>query len=500
MGIFTDLALGGITQFGEVAERDTQSNITIANNSLQKENDAVKKTELAQKNFQEIKNIVKSNPSYFNIVPTGNFTLDQMVDMYVLKPYNEQRSMFEDSNFDKVKMNLANYFARDVGTPITIDNPYTPSADLFENTKNKHAEKLTAISKTPRVDKLFLNLDKIDEKFANIKSENEQILDAQIKIAGITARGYGLFGKFPGDNTGNEYMNTMKVNIIVANSKATHPNDLNKRVQFINQKLYENNIDPEKAVAGLDVTYGSMARIIEKSGDMIATQIANNTSNIAAADGPTAASIHKQNEKMLLSQLKMVNDNIQKGIAIKAGPDRKKVMEVTEAKSTQLDMSYKPELQPNGKINLPTSTEGIADQVDLIDVVNDKFKMARLPKETQTYINAIKQKFFDSDGNMIEPKRDMFIEGPDGDLRFRNFSTFYNTITPMDMEEIIDVSGYGFIETPPKKEKESKPVEQKVKENQFRYKGKVYNIPERFKNQSLTETLKKAIASEQDKK
>ena len=43
MGIFTDLALGGITQFGEVAERDTQANVTIANNSLAKENKALEK-------------------------------------------------------------------------------------------------------------------------------------------------------------------------------------------------------------------------------------------------------------------------------------------------------------------------------------------------------------------------------------------------------------------------------------------------------------------------
>tara|TARA_R100001086_G_scaffold84818_2_gene41441 strand:- start:479 stop:1981 length:1503 start_codon:yes stop_codon:yes gene_type:complete len=500
MGIFTDLALGGITQFGEVAERDTQANVTIASNSLAKENEALKKTELAQKNFQEIKNIVKSNPSYFNIVPTGNFTLDQMVDMYVLKPYKEQRSIFEDSSFDKVKMNFANYAARDVGEPIIINDPYTPSADLFQTTKDKHAEKITAISKTPRVDKLFLNLDKIDEKFANVKSENEQILDAQIKIASITAKGYGLFGKFPGDNTGNEYMNTMKVNIIVANSKATHPNDLNKRVQFINQKLYENNIDPEKAVAGLDTTYGSMAKIILKAGDNIAQQIANNTGNIAAADSTTAAAIHKQNEKMLLAQLQMVNDNIQRGIAIKAGPDKKQVMEMGAAKSTQIDMSYKPELSPDGKINLSTTTDGMADQIDLLDVINDKSKLARLPKETQNYINAIKQKFFDSDGNMIKPERNMFIDGPDGDLRFKNFSTFYSRITPIDTEELVDISGYGFIETPPRKEKKPKAVEKKLKENQFRYNGKVYNIPERFKNQSLTETLKKAIASEQDKK
>ena len=43
MGIFTDLAIGGITQFDEVAKRDTERNTTMANIALEKENKALTK-------------------------------------------------------------------------------------------------------------------------------------------------------------------------------------------------------------------------------------------------------------------------------------------------------------------------------------------------------------------------------------------------------------------------------------------------------------------------
>ena len=36
MGIFTDLAIGGITQFDETARRDTEKNTTMANIALEK--------------------------------------------------------------------------------------------------------------------------------------------------------------------------------------------------------------------------------------------------------------------------------------------------------------------------------------------------------------------------------------------------------------------------------------------------------------------------------
>ena len=164
MGIFTDLAIGGITQFDETARRDTERNTTMANIALEKENKAFATTELAYKNFDQVKNIVSNNLDAFNIKPTGDFTTDQLVDMYVGKAFKEQRSIFENNDFNKVKMNFANYVARTPGEDFTIDisSPYVASADKFEREKDKHAEKLTAISKTPRVDKLLLNLRNID--------------------------------------------------------------------------------------------------------------------------------------------------------------------------------------------------------------------------------------------------------------------------------------------------------------------------------------------------
>ena len=82
MGIFTDLAIGGLTQFGEVAEKDTATNLAMAQNSLNKENKAFQTTELAYKNFDEIKNIESNILELLNIIPTGNFSEDQIVDMY----------------------------------------------------------------------------------------------------------------------------------------------------------------------------------------------------------------------------------------------------------------------------------------------------------------------------------------------------------------------------------------------------------------------------------
>ena len=77
MGIFTDLAIGGITQFDETARRDTERNIATSNIALNKETEAFKTTELAYKNFDQVKNIVSNNLEAFNIKPQGNFSNDQ---------------------------------------------------------------------------------------------------------------------------------------------------------------------------------------------------------------------------------------------------------------------------------------------------------------------------------------------------------------------------------------------------------------------------------------
>ena len=449
MGIFTDLAIGGITQFDETARRDTERNTTMANIALEKENKAFATTELAYKNFDQVKNIVSNNLDAFNIKPTGDFTTDQLVDMYVGKAFKEQRSIFENNDFNKVKMNFANYVARTPGEDFTIDisSPYVASADKFEREKDKHAEKLTAISKTPRVDKLLLNLRNIDAQ--DEVPVQDKVGDAQLKIASITAKGYGILNTFPGTVEGNANLNFMKVNIITANAKAKFPNDEKARGQFINQNLYENNIDPLDSINYRSpVTYKLMTDIISQSGGQIAIQLANNMNAIAnSTDNKEISELQMRNNNLLLSQHKLINGFSGEAGKTLAGIDRSTVFPIKETQTQtqettpQVPEGYVPRVNRRGEVILPGGQALPLDNLFMNYDVNKKV----LPKEVLAFVEPFRQ-YFDERGMMIEPKRQMFAEGIQGDQLFNKFNTIFRALMPTD-PDLATIGGYGFIES-----------------------------------------------------
>ena len=399
MGIFTDLAIGGITQFDETARRDTERNTTMANIALEKENKAFATTELAYKNFDQVKNIVSNNLDAFNIKPMGDFSTEQLVDMYVGKAFKEQRSIFENNDFNQVRVNFANYVARTPGEDFTIDisSPYVASADKFEREKDKHAEKLTAISKTPRVDKLLLNLRKIDEQ--NEVPVVDQVGDAQLKIASITARGYGILNTFPGTAEGNANLNFMKVNIITANAKAKFPNDVKARSQFIDQKLYENNINPLDAINFRSpMTFKLMSNIIDQAGVGIANKITSNMNLIAqSTDNKEIAQAQAENNRLLLSQLKLVDGLSGKAGTTIAGADRstvfptKETQTQTQETTIQVPEGYVPRVNRRGEVILPGGQALPLDNLFMNYDVNKKV----LPKEVLAFVEPFRQ-YFDS--------------------------------------------------------------------------------------------------------
>ena len=453
MGIFTDLAIGGITQFDETARKDTERNTTMANIALEKENKAFATTELAYKNFDQVKNIVSNNLEAFNIKPMGDFSTEQLVDMYVGKAFKEQRSIFENNDFNKVKMGFANYVARTPGEDFTIDisSPYVSSEDKFEREKDIHAQKLTAISKTPRVDKLLLNLKKIDEQ--NEMPVVDQMGDAQLKIASITAKGYGILNTFPGTAEGNANLNFMKVNIITANAKAKFPNDQAARSKFIDQKLYENNINPLDAINFRSpMTFKLMSNIIDQSGVGIANQIANNMNLIAqSTDNKEIAEAQQRNNKLLLSQLKLVDGLSDKAGTTIAGADRSTVFPTKETQiqtqetTTQVPEGYIPRVNRRGEVILPGGQALPLDNLFMNYDVNKKV----LPKEVLEFVEPFRQ-YFNKDGIMLKPDRNMFPEGQQGDALFDKFRVIYNNLMPGD--DISALGGYGMItqnELPP---------------------------------------------------
>ena len=534
MGIFEDLAtssagdvtLGVFQGIGEVAERDAKANAVIADQSLAKENKAFATTELAYKNFDQIKNIVSNNLEAFNIKPMGNFSESQLVDMYVGKAFKEQRSIFENNDFNKVKMGFANYVARTPGEDFSIDisSPYVASEDKFEREKDMHADKLSAISKMPRADKLLMNLRKIEEGSA--MSAADQMGDAQLKIASITAKGYGILNTFPGTAEGNANLNFMKVNIIVANSKAKFPNDAGERSKFIDQKLYENNINPLDALNYQSpISYKAMASVIDQTGINIANQIANNINAIAQGDEKDRSTRIQQNNNLLLSQHKLIDTFSASATKGLSGRDRSTIFPVADASGKTTEFvapkapeGYVPQINRRGAVILPGGGELPLDNLFANYEVNKK----ALAPEIMQFVEPLRR-FFDDNGMMIAPKREMFAEGKQGDVLFDKFRVIYNRLTPPDQDDLATLGGYGMIDSRdfefaiPKvktfidpsnintlkvtdnNKKESKSTsKKKLGEKTFIYKGKSYNVPKKLESYELNEGLKKYIADDLD--
>ena len=303
-GDFTIGALDGITAAGE---RDARRNAIFAQDSLNKENKAFAETELAFKNKKEITNIIANNPFAFGITATADLNVNQIADRLTNRIFNEQRSIFEFNDFNKVKQGVAKYLTRPdtLGQGIELSSPYVPSEDLFKVEQEKHSNKLSAISKTPRVDKLLMNVQKAEE---NVVSP-EALTDSLTKVAGITAKGYGILNTFPNTQVGNTNLKFMQTNIIVANAKAQFPNDAAKRSQFIEKKLFDNNINPLDAINFQSpVTYKSITKVLDAQGNALASKIAENTNAMAAAEtDEQRVQIQNQTNQLIMQQYALIN-------------------------------------------------------------------------------------------------------------------------------------------------------------------------------------------------
>ena len=330
MGIFKDFAASGYGDFtvgalqglAEAGQRDAERNEVFAIDSLNKENAAFKETELAFKNKKEITNIISNNPLAFGITATADLNANQIADRLTNRIFNEQRSIFENSDFNKVKAGVAQYLTRpgNIGTGIELTSPYVPSEDLFNAEQEKHSAKLSEISKMPKVDKLLMNLKQAEEDVAT----PEAITDSLTKVASITAKGYGILNTFPGTPEGNTNLKFMQTNIIVANARGQFPNDANARSQFIDKKLYDNNIDPMAAVSFQNpVTFKSMSKVLETQGNALASKIAELTNAMAqASDDEGRVQIQNQINSVIMQQYQLINTYSQSAPMALAGKDK----------------------------------------------------------------------------------------------------------------------------------------------------------------------------------
>jgi len=314
MGIFTDIATssggallqGVLDEADNIARQDAQTNAVVAQDALNKENEAFKKTELAFKHKDELVKTIIANAEEFGIVP-GELTVDQIADRLVSKVFNNQRSIFELPNFASVSTAFARNLAKLPGEEIILDNPYIASQDLFNQEAEKHSARISAITKMPKADRLLHNIKKAEEKVES----PEVMFNKAMTIAPLSAKAYGILGFYPDSKEGRDALGFMKSSLIVANARFYHPDDPNARAQFVERKLFENQIDP---FAALQFTSPMNFRQITNVLDQMSSNVSNqmlmltNKMNNPELTEEGRLEIKGQIDNLLLEQMKQVNN------------------------------------------------------------------------------------------------------------------------------------------------------------------------------------------------
>ena len=471
MGIFKDFAtsplgdftIGALSEFEDRAARDVVVNATASQNSLDKETKAFNEYETAFKNKSEIANILAANPDAFGLSTQEGLDINQVADRFTNFMFKQNRSIFEGTDMDKVKLNVAKFMAQNPGQGFTIYDPYIAGEDRFKREQELHQARISAITKMPRADKLLMNIDKAEAKVAT----PESITDELTKVAALTAKGYGILNTFPTSQAGQKNLQFVQVNLITANAKAQFPNDAEARAQFINQKLYDNNIDPTDGIMySNNMNFKIMSDVISAQGGAIASKMAELTNGIAAAKTDEERQLlNNQLNQLVLEQHKTMDTYTKSAGTLMAGMDRNQVFP-SEQETAKIPLplaadGYVPRIDNKGDLIIEFAN-GNRDALDLQMLIDSPESVKILPIEAQNYINQIKSKLF-VDGEMIKPTREMFEDGAAGDKAFRDFLGIYNLLNIEERDMSVEGTGVTDIDPASEKEKIKKEFEEEKK-------------------------------------
>ena len=175
----------------------------------------------------------------------------------------------------------------------------------------------------PKADKLLMNIKEAEAEVAT----PESITNELTKVAALTAKGFGILNTYPTSEAGVKNLQFVQVNLITANAKAQFPNDAVARAQFIDQRLYDNNIDPTDGIMySNNLNFRIMAKAIDTMGGANANKIAELTNAIAAApDAETRKQLNDQMNTIVLDSHKIMNTYSTQAGSLMAGENRDQV-------------------------------------------------------------------------------------------------------------------------------------------------------------------------------
>ena len=458
MGIFKDFAtsaagdltIGAFQGIEDAAQKDVVVNATASNNALQKENDAFAVTERAFKNRQEIANTFASNSEIFNLSPQEGLSIEQVADRFANYIFLQNRSIFENKDMDKVKAGVAKFMAQDLGEGFTIYDPYIAGEDRFKREQELHQARISEISKMPKADKLLMKLQKAEEGVATPASITNELT----KVGALNAQAYGLLKTFPSSEAGMKNREFMMIHIITANAQKEFPDDAAARAQFINERMYDNNIDPTDGIMySNNMNFKIISDVMSNVGSGNANKI-NEINMRIAAGNLDAKEGQEQISMILLESHKLVDEYSKSAGALIAGQNRSDIFpSEKETGAVPLPLAaegYVPTINNEGNLVIDLAN-GNRQTLPLEVLIDSPESIKLLPIEAQNYVNTIKNTLF-VDGEMTKPTRQMFEDGAAGDKAFRDFLGIYNSLNIEDRD--MSLEGTGVSDMDPLSEKE----------------------------------------------
>ena len=213
------------------------------------------------------------------------------------------------------------------------------------------------------------------------------------------------------------------------------------RAQFIDQRLYDNNIDPTDGIMySNNLNFRIMAKAIDTMGGANANKIAELTNAIAAApDAETRKQLNDQMNTIVLDSHGLMDTYSTQAGALMAGPNRDQVFPAVNTDPIGLPQvmeGYVPTINNKGDLVIELAN-GNTQNIPLEVLVDSPDSIKLLPQVTQNYVNQVIDGLF-VDGEMVEPKREDFLPGRAGDKAFKDFLGIYNIFFPDTSDEIFD--------------------------------------------------------------
>ena len=443
-----DIAYGAGTELYNRMVQDTEDRkrkFTTWGDQVQRDLSERKKSlQLQQSNYDKAINKLKT-------IPPEELNKDLLlknidIDTY-LKPLASQLGTGMFLGDENEILNRITHFLKQ--SPIEKGTPYVPSENYFEQNFDKIDNQMQNISgmgyNTWRALSKKGELSMVEDT-GGVEFKEDAKLKSDIEVSSISAKAFGILNTFPGTIEGNNNLQFVQTNLIVANSHTKFPDDLDTRADFINKKLFENNIEPMIALNYHNpVTFKQMSQVIDRYGLKQAEEIAELTNQMKSPELPITEKqrINDQINQLVLGQHKLMDEFSKTVPRILAGEDRSVIMGTGVKKEVivpEVSKSYVPNINNKGEL-IVEYNDGTTQEISLNILINNPDNLKGIPEIAQDYILKIQDRLFE-DGEMLKPTREMFNEGKAGDKAFMDFLEIYFELNPGERELHMEFSDW----------------------------------------------------------